>query len=65
MNSTRLSALFLAVAALAGAFGVMLPSAFGVSGQWSDALRVVCLAAIVAFVVSFIVALDKRALLRR
>ena len=65
MNSTRLSALFLAVAALAGALGLMLPSAFGVAGEWSDALRIVCLAALVAFVVSFIVALDRGALLRR
>ncbi len=59
MNALRLSALFLVVAAVAGGAG------FGVPTFWDGALRALCLGALVAFVVSFLVGLDKSALVRR
>ena len=59
MSALRLSAIFLAVAALAGGAGIGLPE------LWSGTLRALCLGALVAFVVSFLVGLDKSSLVRR
>lgn len=66
MTPTRLSAFFLAVAALSGGIGIVLPSVteFAAEGL-DDVLRVLCVGALVAFVVTFLVALDKTALVRR
>ena len=67
MTSTRLSFTFLTVATLAGALG--LSDAFGDSGSWmlvgglGTALRAVCLGALLAFLVSFLVSLNQSPLL--
>ena len=59
MNALRLSAVFLVVAAITGGAGL------GVPAFWNGVLRVLCLGALVAFVVTFLVGLDKSALVRR
>ena len=59
MNALRLSAVFLVVAAVAGG------AVFGVPEFWNGVLRALCLGALVAFVITFLVGLDKSALVRR
>lgn len=59
MSALRLSAVFLAVAAVAGGAGMGLPDA------WDGLPRALCLGALVAFVVTFLIGLDKSALVRR
>ena len=59
MSFLRLSAVFLLVAAAAGGAGL------GLVEMWGGALRALCLGALFAFVVTFLVGLDKSALVRR
>ena len=65
MTTIRLSALFLIVAALAGSAGLGLPGVLDLSTDWEGILRMLCIGALVAFVVTFLVALDKKPLVRR
>ncbi|MEM1452722.1 MAG: hypothetical protein AAF957_21125 [Planctomycetota bacterium] len=59
MSALRLSSVFLAVAAVAGGTGL------GVPELWDGTLRVLCLGALVAFAVTFLIGLDRSVLLRR
>lgn len=71
MNCTRLSVLFLTIAAVAGAVGMGLPSALGLPGEWriaggwESALRALCVGALGAFLVTFLLTLDRSSLVKR
>lgn len=68
MSPSRLSALFLLVAAVAGVIGLEVPAyvaGWSLPAPWPAALRVTCAGAILAFIVTFVVTLDRSALLRR
>ena len=59
MRALRLSAIFLAVAAVAGGAGLGLPDG------WDGVPRALCVLALVGFVVTFLIGLDRSALVRR
>lgn len=59
MRALRLSTVFLAVAAVAGGAGMGLPDG------WDGLPRALCLAALIGFVVTFLIGLDRSALVRR
>lgn len=59
MSALRLSAVFLAVATVTGGAGLGLPDG------WDGVPRALCVVALVGFVVSFLVGLDRSALVRR
>lgn len=65
MTSPRLSALFLGLAALFGVCGIGLRSTLELSGAWGDTLSFLCVGALAAFVVTFLMTLDKSPLLRK
>lgn len=68
MNPARLSLLFLTVAAATGSLALGLPEKFGLSEVWLPDARWaggLCVGALAAFLVSFLVGLDRSALVRR
>ena len=65
MNSLRFSITCLVVAALAGGFS-FLPDDLWLSlpGAWDGALRILCVAGLVGFAVTFMVSLDRQSLVK-
>lgn len=65
MTPSRLSLTFLSVAALAGVGGLGVVELLELTPMWATGLRVVCVGALGGFLVSFLVGLDRSALVRR
>lgn len=65
MNSLRLSAICLVVAALAGGLS-FLPEGLWLTlpGAWDGPLRIVCVSGLLGFAVAFMVSLDRQSLVK-